>query len=107
MRKEGIGKKELADIVYHNRQVEEMRLTRKEVAILMDTFLASVKDTLTGLSTGERIELRGLGSFQVKERKARTARNPKTGEPVKVPKRKTITFKLGREIREAINSKKK
>jgi nucleoid DNA-binding protein len=107
VRKEGIGKKELAAIVYHAKQTEEMRLTRKEVDIMMDIFLDAVKESLGHLKTGERMELRGLGSFVAKERKPRTARNPKTGETVKVPKRRTITFKVGREIKIAINAKKK
>jgi nucleoid DNA-binding protein len=72
----------------------------------MDVFMDSIKLSLTGLKTGDRIELRGFGSFVAKERKPRSARNPKTGESVKVPRRNTITFKLGTEIKAEINKKK-
>jgi integration host factor subunit beta len=49
-----------------------------------------------------RVELRNFGVFQVKRRKPRTARNPRTGEKVQVPARSTVTFKPGREMLERI-----
>jgi integration host factor subunit beta len=50
-----------------------------------------------------RLELRGFGVFQVKRRKARQGRNPRTGEAVSVPERLIITFKVGREVQERLN----
>jgi integration host factor subunit beta len=55
------------------------------------------------LRTGERIELRGFGCFTVKTRRARLARNPKTGESVSVPRRVALAFAAGKELRERIN----
>ena len=50
-----------------------------------------------------RIELRNFGVFEVKKRRARKARNPRTGEKVSVPERSVVTFKPGREIKERVN----
>jgi integration host factor subunit beta len=55
------------------------------------------------LKAGERIELRGFGCFAVKSRPARLARNPKTGAPVALKQRVTVSFAAGKELRERIN----
>lgn len=55
------------------------------------------------LATGQRIELRGFGSFGVKLRRARSARNPKTGAPVEVAARHTPFFRAGKELRDKLN----
>ncbi len=52
---------------------------------------------------GERIEIRGFGSFQVKIREAREGRNPKTGEEVRIPRKRTPFFKVGKELKERID----
>lgn len=57
---------------------------------------------LEALSKGERIELRNFGVFQVKTRKPRIGRNPRTGETVIVPERQIVVFKSGREMKKAI-----
>ena len=57
---------------------------------------------LDALKNGERIELRNFGVFQVKKRKRRIGRNPKTGEVVPVPERKTVVFKPGLEMKNLI-----
>ena len=57
---------------------------------------------LDALKNGERIELRNFGVFQVKKRKRRIGRNPKTGEVVPVPERKTVVFKPGLEMKNFI-----
>jgi integration host factor subunit beta len=62
--------------------------------------------TATLLEEG-RIELRNFGIFQVKERKPRKARNPRTGAPVKVPKKIVVSFKPGREMEEKVRQLKK
>ena len=54
------------------------------------------------LENGERIEIRGFGSFHVVERAARTGRNPKTGESVSVPSKKVPHFKPGKELKERV-----
>jgi hypothetical protein len=55
------------------------------------------------LRKGDRIEIRGFGSFQVKVREAREGRNPKTGEEVKIPAKRTPFFKVGKELKERVN----
>ena len=62
-------------------------------------------DTMTrALAKGQRIEIRGFGSFDVNERPARTGRNPKTGERVQVPAKKVPHFKPGKELRERVDN---
>lgn len=56
------------------------------------------------LSNGDRIEIRGFGSFGTKTREARTARNPKTGETIQVAAKRVVQFKAGKELKERLNS---
>jgi integration host factor subunit beta len=56
------------------------------------------------LVAGRRIELRGFGVFSVRTRRARTGRNPKTGQRVAVPERRTLSFAAGKELRERLNA---
>ena len=62
-------------------------------------------DTMTrALAKGQRIEIRGFGSFDLNERPARTGRNPKTGERVQVPAKKVPHFKPGKELRVRVDN---
>ncbi len=64
----------------------------------------TIVDTLTdALRSGERIEIRGFGSFVVNDYKAYLGRNPKTGEPIEVKPKKLPFFKVGKELREKIS----
>ena len=67
----------------------------------MNTVFDSI---IEALHNGDKIELRGFGSFRLRERKARVGRNPKTGETVQVPTKKVPYFKAGKELKELINS---
>lgn len=75
-------------------------LNRKEselvVNIIFDSMASALKD-------GDKVEIRGFGSFTVREREAREARNPKNGEVVTIPAKKTPFFKTGKELRERVN----
>ena len=55
------------------------------------------------LSRGDKIDLRGFGTFSVRESAARTGRNPQTGEPIQIPARKTPAFKPGKELKDRCN----
>lgn len=77
-------------------------LTRKQVAIIINTIFENMKEAI---SKGEKIEVRGFGNFRLKERKARIARNPKTGEKVGISSRKAIHFKIGKAFHNALNKK--
>ena len=76
-------------------------LYQKDVYKIIDTLLNSVTKAL---KNGDRVELRGFGTFTTKLRDARIGRNPKTGEPVAIPKKKLPFFKMGKSMKERINS---
>jgi integration host factor beta subunit len=57
-----------------------------------------------GLSKGEKIDLRGFGTFSVRDSAARTGRNPQTGEPISIPARRVPGFKPGKELKERVNA---
>ena len=80
---------------------QSTELTKKEAEIIVQTVLDSIVDSL---KAGEGVELRGFGSFRLRERASRQGRNPKTGEAVFVPAKKVPYFKPGKELRELINS---
>ena len=77
-------------------------LTRKQTEIVVETVFESIKEALV---RGEKIEIRGFGNFKPKYRGPRKARNPKTGEKVDVPEKRVLHFKVGKALREAINSR--
>ena len=73
-----------ADLVEQVADAIGPGITRKDCALVVDGFLNAVKQAL---AQGNGIEIRGFGTFKVRQRKARMARNPRTGEPVRVPAR--------------------
>ena len=78
----------------------EGQITRREAEVVVNNILTAIGDAL---GRGERVELRGFGSFYTKERDARVGRNPKTGESVNVPAKVVPQFKPGKELRERVN----
>lgn len=90
-------KSELVD-----RLVSENHLiTRKDSEIVVDIVFDSIRNALR---SGEKVEIRGFGSFTIRERGPREARNPKSGELVKIPAKKTPFFKTGKELRDRVNN---
>ncbi len=83
-----------ADIV--NKVAETSEISRVKAAQAVDTVIEGLRNAL---ARGQRIELRGFGVFQVKQRKKGIGRNPKTGVEVKIPPGNTIRFKPGKELR--------
>ena len=75
-------------------------LTKKHAEVIVDTVFRSI---VTALRRGEKIELRGFGSFRLRQREPRRGRNPKTGDRVDVPPKRIPYFKPGKELRELIN----
>lgn len=71
-------------------------VTKRDCAVVVDAFLTSVKEAL---AEHQNIEIRGFGTFKVRERKSRLARNPRTGDPVEVPPRCVPVFKPSKELR--------
>ena len=80
---------------------EDARLTKSEAKAVVKLFFNEMSNALT---KGDRVEIRGLCSFYVKEYKAYAGRNPKTGEPTQVKPKKLPFFKCGKELRERVNS---
>ncbi|REJ74204.1 MAG: integration host factor subunit beta [Acidobacteria bacterium] len=84
-----------ADIV--NRVAETSDVSRVKAAVAVDTILDTLK---AALGEGKRIELRGFGVFQVRDRKRGVGRNPKTGVEVAIAPGKTVRFKPGKDLRD-------
>ena len=74
---------------------------KKDLEKFLDIFFKEVKQAL---SRGERVELRGFGVWSTHTQKARISRNPKTGEKVNTPKKKTIHFKMSKEMFKKLNN---
>lgn len=75
-------------------------LSKSDIEHVMDAVFDCMTSTL---ARGERIEIRGMGSFAVRTHNAREGRNPKTGEIVSVPRRKTVHFNPGSELKNRVN----
>lgn len=75
-------------------------LAGRDVEVIVNTIFDSMTESL---KTGDRIEIRGFGSFEVRTRRPRLGRNPKTGSSVDVGERKVPFFKVGKELRERVN----
>ena len=87
-----------ADLVEEVSRVTE--LTRKDSEVIVDTLFESV---IKALKAGDKLEVRGFGSFRVRQRNARVGRNPKTGEKVEVPAKRVPYFKPSKELKDLIN----
>ncbi|THB62802.1 MAG: integration host factor subunit beta [Desulfovibrio sp.] len=79
---------------------EEVSIPLDEAGMFVDTFFDSVR---TSLLRGERVEIRGFGSFKIKEYKGYLGRNPKTGQSVQVPPKKLPVFRAGKELKDLLN----
>jgi integration host factor subunit beta len=77
-------------------------LTRKHSEVIVDAVFESIAEAL---QRGDKIELRGFGSFRLRRRTSRSGRNPKTGAGVQVPARSFPHFKPGKELRELVNTR--
>ena len=76
-------------------------LTKKHSEVIVDAVVHSI---INALHRGEKIELRGFGSFRLRRREPRKGRNPKTGDRVDVPSKRVPYFKPGKELKDLINS---
>ncbi len=81
------------------KMAAKAKISKRAAGIALNTFISSVT---TALKKGDRVALVGFGTFSVAKRKARTARNPRTGETIRVPAKKAPKFKAGRELKKAI-----
>ncbi len=76
--------------------VAEKTATKKDAIIAIDTLLSAIKDSL---KNEEDVSVSGFGSFKVKTTKARTGRNPKTGESIEIPSKKKVSFKASKDLK--------
>ena len=78
-------------------------LTKKDTAIILDAISETITECLVAGGEGEKINLPGLGSLEVRERAGREGRNPQTGETMKIAACKAPKFKAGKALKDAIN----
>ena len=77
---------------------------KKDLERFFDCFLDEIKNAL---NRGERVEIRGFGALSVHRQKSRLSRNPRTGQKIFTPEKKTIHFKMSKELFNKVNEKKK
>ena len=83
------------------RVADKVHLTRRQTEAVVGIFLECITEALR---EGDKVELRGFGSFRARSRNARQGRNPRTGDAVQVPAKKVPFFKAGKELREKVAS---
>ena len=83
-----------ADLAKH--LMDNLDFGKKEADMLVGVFLDSI---VGALRQGDGVELRGFGSFRLRDRKARVGRNPRSGQSIQVPPKRVVYFKLGKELR--------
>jgi integration host factor subunit beta len=88
-----------ADLIEQVAQLAEV--TRKDGEVIVETIFDSI---VKSLRAGDKIEIRGFGSFRTRQRKPRTGRNPKTGAKVEVPAKKIPYFKPSKELKDLVNT---
>ena len=88
-----------ADLIEEVSRLAE--LTRKDSEIIVETIFDSI---VRSLRSGDKIEIRGFGSFRTRQRKPRVGRNPKTGDRVEVPAKKIPFFKPSKELKDIVNA---
>ncbi len=88
-----------ADLIEEVARLGE--LTRKDSEVIVETIFDSI---VRSLRVGDKIEIRGFGSFRTRQRKSRVGRNPKTGDRVDVPAKKIPFFKPSKELKDLVNT---
>lgn len=79
---------------------EKSELTKKDSEKALNAFFEAVSEAL---ADGEKVQLVGFGTFEVRERAERTGRDPRTGNPIKIPASKTPAFKAGKALKDSVN----
>ncbi|PJB76891.1 MAG: DNA-binding protein [Acidobacteria bacterium CG_4_9_14_3_um_filter_49_7] len=79
---------------------EETELPKGKVQVVLDGIINSIGDSL---KSGDKVSFVGFGTFEVAKRDARTGRNPQTGDSIKIPARKVVRFKAGKQLKDNVN----
>ena len=82
-----------------NSMAAKSGLNKKNCAVVLDAFISSVEEAL---KSGDKVQLIGFGTFEVRERKARKGRNPQTGKEIDIPATKVPAFKAGKALKDAL-----
>ena len=90
-----MNKSELVQLI-----ARDAALSKSSAAAAVDSFFSGVTKAL---KKGDSITFVGFGTFKTSQRKARTARNPQTGAPIKIPKRRVVRFSAGKALKTALN----
>lgn len=93
-----MNKAELVDVV-----AKDAGTTKKDAELVINKMMETIVKSVAG---GEKVTLVGFGTFEMRERKARTGRNPKTNEVLHIPAKRVPGFRVGKEFSEAVNKKK-
>ena len=83
-----------------NKVAEATQMTKKDASKSVEAVLESIAGALR---EGEKVQLIGFGNFEVKDKPERKGRNPRTGEEMIIPARKSVSFKAGKQLREEVN----
>lgn len=89
-----------ADMVEH--LMYRLRFTKQEARSFVDNFFDEIAGSLVN---GKEVKLSGFGNFELRDKKSRPGRNPKTGEAVAVTARRVVTFRAGQKFRQAVDSR--
>ena len=81
---------------------KETEVSKKDIGLVVNLIMENIGDALVN---DDKVELRGFGSFKVKRRRSRLARNPRTGEQVEVPAKRVPYFKVSNELKDRLNKK--
>jgi len=81
------------------RMAQRAKISKRAAGIALNTLVEAITNTL---KNGDKVALVGFGTFSVSKRKARTARNPRTGETIEVPAKMAPKFKAGRDLKNAV-----
>jgi integration host factor beta subunit len=97
IREQGMTKAELVEIIS-----QQTGVSKKDTGLIVNLIMENIGQALV---SGDKVELRGFGSFKVKTRRARLARNPRTGAAVNVPAKRVPYFKSSNELKGRLNNK--
>lgn len=91
-----------ADMVEH--LMHKLNFSKQDARLFVDTFFESITQNLV---EGKEVKLSGFGNFELKDKKSRPGRNPKTGEEVAVSARRVVTFRAGQKFRQMVDNSQK
>lgn len=81
---------------------DQAQLTKKDAKKAVEAVFSIISDNLT---KGDKVQIIGFGTFEVRDRKGREGRNPRTNEPIQIEASKTPAFKAGKQLKDLVNGK--